>query len=89
MAKKIVEVKETKKSKSKLDISKIKEFAEDNPELVELAKDKIIDLLDGDDDKSSKKSSSKKSASKKSKKSDSDNLSTLIKVAGTILNDKK
>lgn len=89
MAKKIVEVKETKKSKSNLDISKIKEFAEDNPELVELAKDKIIDLLDGDDDKSSKKSSSKKSSSKKSKKSDSDNLSTLIKVAGTILNDKK
>lgn len=88
MAKKIVEVKDTKKAKSKIDISKIKEFAEENPELVELAKDKIIDLLDGDDDKSSKKSSSKKSSSKKSKKSDPD-LSTLIKVAGTLLNDKK
>ena len=88
MAKKIVEVKDPKKAKSKIDISKIKEFAKDNPELVELAKDKLIDFIDGDDDKSSKKSSSKKSSSKKSKKSDPD-LSTLIKVAGTLLNDKK
>ena len=83
MAKKIVEVKDTKKTKGKIDISKIKEFAEDNPELVEIAKDKIIDLLDGDDDKTTKKKTTKKST--KSKKSSSSDLSTVIDIAGKLL----
>lgn len=87
MAKKIVEVKDTKKSKGKIDIAKIKDFAEDNPELVEFAKDKIIDLLDGDDDKSKKKSSSKakKTTSKSKKKTSSSDLSKVIDIAGTLL----
>ena len=43
MAKKIVDVKDTKKGKRKIDVEKIKDFVDDNPELVEIAKDKIID----------------------------------------------
>ena len=84
MAKKIVEVKDTKKSKGKIDIAKIKDFAEDNPELVEFAKDKIIDLLDGDDKKTSK-SKTKKVAKKTTKKSSSSDLSKVIDIAETLL----
>lgn len=84
MAKKIVEVKDTKKSKGKIDIAKIKDFAEDNPELVEFAKDKIIDLLDGDDKKTSK-SKTKKAAKKTTKKSSSSDLSKVIDIAETLL----
>lgn len=83
MAKKIVEVKDTKKAKGKIDLAKIKEFADENPELVEIAKDKIIDLLDGDDDKkTTKKKTTKKSTKKKSSSSD---LSTVIDIAGKLL----
>ena len=84
MAKKIVEVKDTKKAKGKIDLAKIKEFADENPELVEIAKDKIIDLLDGDDDDdtSKKKKITKKGAKKKSSSSD---LSTVIDIAGKLL----
>lgn len=84
MAKKIVEVKDTKKSKGKIDIAKIKDFAEDNPELVEFAKDKIIDLLDGDDKKTSK-SKTKKATKKTTKKSSSSDLSKVIDIAETLL----
>ena len=83
MAKKIVEVKETKKAKGKIDLAKIKEFADENPELVELAKDKIIDLLDGDDDKAKKKKKTTKKSTKK--KSSSSDLSTVIDIAGKLL----
>lgn len=83
MAKKIVDVKDVKKGKRKIDVEKIKDFVDDNPELVEIAKDKIIDLLDGDDDKKSKtKKSTKKTKSKKSTSSD---LSTVIDIAGKLL----
>lgn len=83
MAKKIVDVKDTKKGKRKIDVEKIKDFVDDNPELVEIAKDKIIDLLDGDDDKKSKtKKTTKKTKSKKSSSSD---LSTVIDIAGKLL----
>lgn len=83
MAKKIVDVKDAKKGKRKIDVEKIKDFVDDNPELVEIAKDKIIDLLDGDDDKKSKtKKSTKKTKSKKSTSSD---LSTVIDIAGKLL----
>ena len=83
MAKKIVEVKETKKAKGKIDLAKIKEFADENPELVEIAKDKIIDLLDGDDDKAKKKKKTTKKSTKK--KSSSSDLSTVIDIAGKLL----
>ena len=83
MTKKIVEVKDTKKSKGKIDLAKIKEFADENPELVEIAKDKIIDLLDGDDDKATKKKKTTKKNTKK--KSSSSDLSTVIDIAGKLL----
>ena len=83
MTKKIVEVKDTKKAKGKIDLAKIKEFADENPELVEIAKDKIIDLLDGDDDKATKKKKTTKKNTKK--KSSSSDLSTVIDIAGKLL----
>ena len=84
MAKKIVEVKDTKKKSSKISLEKIKDFEEDNQEIVEFVKDKVVDMLDGKDNTSKK--TTKKTTKKTSKKSD---MSKIISIAETFLKDDK
>ena len=84
MAKKIVEVKDTKKKPTKINLEKIKDFAEDNPEIVEFVKDKVVDMLDGKE--TTKKKTTKKSSKKSSKTSD---MSKIITIAETLLKDDK
>lgn len=84
MTKKIVEVKDTKKKATKINLEKIKDFAEDNPEIVEFVKDKVVDMLDGKE--TTKKKTTKKSSKKSSKTSD---MSKIITIAETLLKDDK
>lgn len=71
MAKKIIKVEE---KKSSLDLGKITKTIMENEEAIGKIADGIGDLIDG---KSSKK--------KKTKKSNSNSMSKVIDIAGTIL----
>ena len=86
MAKKIVKVEDTKKSK--IDLDKIKDVIIDNKETIAKIVDIAGDFLDDDDNvkKTAKKGTSKKTVKKKSsKKTDASDLSTMIDIAGKLL----
>jgi len=88
---KLVEVKEKKKTskKPKIDLSKIKDFIDDNPEAVNKIKEGVTDLLSNkvnevvSGKKSTKKTTSK--SKKKTTKSSSDSLSKVFDIAGSFL----
>ena len=88
MAKKIIKVEDTKKSK--VDLNKINDDIIDNKDTIAKIVDFAGDLLDGDDVKkktnsSTKKSSGKSNTKKKKKTSNSNDLSTVIDIAGKLL----
>ena len=91
---KLVEVKEKKKtsSKPKIDLSKIKDIIDDNPEAVNKIKEGVTDLLTSklgeavSGKKTTKKTTSKKKTTKSStKKNNSDGLSKVLDIAGSFL----
>ena len=89
MAKKIVKVEDTKKSK--IDLDKIKDVIVENKDTIAKIVDIAGDFLDDDKDvkkktnKSTKKSSSKSTKKKTSKSSNANDLSTMIDIAGKFL----
>ena len=88
MAKKIVEVKDTKSSKKKsVDLNKLKDVIVDNKDTIATIVDVAGDLLNSKETKTTKKSTKKStsSKSKKSTKKDSDNLSKVFDLASTFL----
>ena len=89
MAKKIVKVEDTKKSK--IDLDKIKDVIVDNKDTIAKIVDIAGDFLDDDNEskkknnKSTKKSSSKSTKKKNSKSSNTSDLATMIDIAGKLL----
>ena len=92
----LVEVKEEKKTtrkKKSIDLSKIKDIIDDNPEAVRKIKEGVADIITSNvlGNKTSKKSTTRKTrttrttASKSKKTSNSDGLSKMIDLAGTFL----
>ena len=91
MAKKIVEVKDEKKSSTKksVDLNKLKDVIVENKDTIATIVDVAGDLLSSKDTKkTTKKNTTKKSTgtkAKKSTKSDSDSLSKVFDLASTFL----
>ncbi len=91
--KKIIKASDLKKtakkseSKGKIDLSKIKDIIDDNPEAVKKIKDGVTDIIKNNVlGSSSKKTTSKKTTKKSSSKtSNSDSLSKVMDLASTFL----
>ena len=78
--------KKTTSSKSKINLSKIKNLLDENPEAVNKIKEGVTDLITGKvtEKLTGKKTTKKKTTTKKTTKSDSDGLSKVIDLAGTL-----
>ena len=77
--------KKSKKSGSKIDLGKIKDIIEDNPEAVKKIKEGVTDIITSKViGGNTKKKATKKTTSKKSS-SDSDGLSKVLDLAGSFL----
>ena len=87
MTKKIIKVED--KKDNKLDLDKIKNAFVDNKDTIKKVIDIASDLLDDDKNNkkstSNKKTSSSKSKTKKTSKSKSNDLNTVIDLAGKFL----
>ncbi len=81
MAKKIVKVEDTKKTKKSVNLGKIASTIMENTDAVEKIVDGISDIMNSDTKSSNKKTTKKKSTKKSANK---DNLSTVIDIAEKI-----